>query len=106
MPPTYLQSPPFLEPHDGPHVQCKCGRERPERDPSPEQIAAMCAAIRATWDANRELQALGRTGRLDDWIRRYGMAEPTHVPHGISARAFGGQGDLDIYGSPLGGGAI
>ena len=103
--PPYLQSPAFQEPHEGPHVVAGWGNELPNRDPSPEQIARMCAAIRATWTDARELAALGRTSKFDRWAQRRRMSEATHVPHGISSRAIGSRdGDLEIYGTPTGGG--
>ena len=100
---AYLSDPAFSEPHEG--VLIDPQHPHHGRDPSPEQIARMCAAIRATWSEARELQALGRTAIFDLWYRRHGVSEPTHVPHGISSRAIGSKdGDLDIFGSPNGGG--
>lgn len=106
MNPPYLSDPSFHERHHGPVVVAGWGNELPKRDPSPEQIARMCAAIRATWTDARELAALGRTAKFDKWAQRQRMSEATHVPHGISATAFGGTGDLDIFGTPLGGGGV
>ena len=104
----YLSDPAFSEAHTGPIPVDGHGHPRPgERDPSPEQIARMCAAIRATWSETREIQALGRTAKFDLWYQRHGISEPTHVPHGISSRAIGSkEGDLDIFGSPVGGGQV
>lgn len=106
MNPPYLSDPSFSEEHTGPPVLNKCGQPRSgERDPSPEQIARMCEAIRATWSEARELQALGRTASFDLWYCRHGVSEPTHIPHGISSREIGSKdGDLDIFGTPVGGG--
>lgn len=103
--PLYLSDPSFVELPAGPHVVAGWGNELPQRDPSPEQIARMCAAIRATWTDARELAALGRTAKFDKWAQRRRMSEATHVPHGISSRAIGSKdGDLDIFGTPTGGG--
>lgn len=101
--PPYLQSPAFQEPHTGPYIENKHGQALLQRDPSPEQIARMCEAIRATWTVARTLQSLGVMSRRD-WIRQHTGSEATHIPHGIPATVFGGQADLPIYGTPLTGG--
>jgi hypothetical protein len=106
MNPPYLSDPSFHEEHTGPPVLDKYGQSRPgKRDPAPEQIAAMCEAIRRAWTSVQELRALGRTASFDLWYQRHGISEPTHIPHGISSRAIGSKdGDLDIFGTPIGGG--
>jgi len=102
---AYLSDPAFSEPHEG--VLIDPQHPHHGRDPSPEQIARMCAAIRRTWTATREIHALGRTAGFDTWHRRRRMSEATHVPHGISSRAIGSKdGDLDIFGTPVGGGQV
>ncbi len=102
----YLSDPAFSEAHTGPDNVDANGTEH-GRNPSPDQIADMCRAIRRTWNETREIQALGRTAGFDTWHRRRRMSEATHVPHGISSRSIGSrEGDLEIYGTPTGGGQI
>lgn len=90
----YLADPAFLEPHAGPtirdHYGNACGR-----DPSPKQIAAMTAAIRATWSEQRELTALGVT-QASDRFHRHKPSEASHVPHGISSESIGAQRCRDM----------
>lgn len=93
----YLEAAAFLEDHRGPHVVDRYGTETKARDPSPSQIAAMCEAIRATWSKSRYLNALGRTVKHDKWYQHNAPAEPTHVPHGISAEDIGASACRDIF---------
>lgn len=107
MDPLYLVHNAFLEPHEGPPVLDRYGHDRGDRDPSPEQIRRMAAVIRATWTEADVIRALGRTQAVDQWHRRHRMSESTHTPHGISSRAIGSRdGDLEIYGAPIGGGDV
>jgi hypothetical protein len=93
----YLAAEAFRAAHRGPYVVDGRGIVGTDRDPSPSQIAAMCAAIRATWSKSRCLNALGRTVKHDKWYQHHAPAEPTHVPHGISAEDIGASACRDIF---------
>jgi hypothetical protein len=64
-------------------------------DPTPEEIAAMCAAIQATWTLAQRHKAEGRRCWNERELHRDSQA--THIPHGISAEALGARLTLDIF---------
>jgi hypothetical protein len=82
----YLDDPAFQEQHNGPPFRDRDANTI-GRDPSPEQIAARAAAIRASW--SEVISASGWTILFDRWWRLHRMSEATHIPHGISEEAFG-----------------
>lgn len=81
--PDYLTDPAFLEPHSGPHVT-KCGYELLPRDPSPDQIERMCAAIQESWTEAEWHRAMGRSRGVRE-LRVLRYSEATHIPHEIQA---------------------
>ncbi len=84
---AYLSHDAFTEPETGPLVGVR-GRNSGKRSPSEEQIAARCAAIRATWDEVRMIQSLGSCARYTR--EKMGcVSQATHVPHGVSAESIG-----------------
>jgi hypothetical protein len=91
----YQSDPAFLEPHVGKPIHDRHDNVV-GRDPGPGQIRRMCQAIRQTWDASRELQALGRGVRFDLDAQHNRLSEATHIPHGISAEELGAQPDRDL----------
>lgn len=65
--PTYLNDPAFLEPDAGPFLVTDAGATLKIREPSPEQIVARCAAIRATWNRTTERARRIGPGRQERW---------------------------------------
>jgi len=64
-PPAYVGTAPFQEGHAGPPATDEHGKTLRYRDPSPQQIKAMCEEIQATWSA-REEKYRAMSPHLDD----------------------------------------